>query len=81
MDRARWAQWPIRGPSWVLKYPYCHQMITHPILGATKRFHENSNFKKLSRTTKHPIQRENGEVLTGKGPYGGGQLGVPRVET
>ena len=31
-----------------------------PILGATEGFHETSNFKKLSRTTKQPIQRENG---------------------
>ena len=30
--RARWSQWPLRGSPWVLKYPYCHQMITqtHP---------------------------------------------------
>ena len=28
--------------------------------------------KKLSRATKQPIQRENGIVLTGKGPKGGG---------
>ena len=28
MARARWAQWPLRGSPWVLKYPYCHQMIT-----------------------------------------------------
>ena len=26
--RARWAQWPLRGSPWALKYPYCHQMIT-----------------------------------------------------
>ena len=32
MARARWAQWPIHGSPWVLKYSYCHQMITqtHP---------------------------------------------------
>ena len=32
MARARWAQWPLRGSPWALKYPYCHQMITqtHP---------------------------------------------------
>ena len=32
MARARWAKWPLRGPSWALKYPYGHQMITqtHP---------------------------------------------------
>ena len=32
MARARWAQWPLHGSPWVLKYPYCHQMITqtHP---------------------------------------------------
>ena len=23
MARARWAQWPLRGSPWVLKYPYC----------------------------------------------------------
>ena len=28
----RWAQWPLHGSPWVLKYPYCHQLITqtHP---------------------------------------------------
>ena len=32
MARARWAQWPLCGSLWVLKYPYCHQMIiqSHP---------------------------------------------------
>ena len=32
MTQARWAQWSLRGPPLVLKYPYCHQMITqtHP---------------------------------------------------
>ena len=32
MARARWAQWPLHGSPWVLKYPHCHQMITqtHP---------------------------------------------------
>ena len=32
MARARWAQWPLHGSPWALKYPYCHQMITqtHP---------------------------------------------------
>ena len=33
MARARWALWPLRGSPWVLKYPYCHQKITKPILG------------------------------------------------
>ena len=28
MARARWAQQPLRGSPWVLKYPYCHQIIT-----------------------------------------------------
>ena len=28
MARVRWAQWPLRGSPWALKYPYCHQMIT-----------------------------------------------------
>ena len=43
-----------------------------PILGATEGFHEKSNFKKLSRATQQPIPCENGKVLIGKGPYGGG---------
>ena len=32
MAHATWATWPLRGSPWVLKYPYCHQMITqtHP---------------------------------------------------
>ena len=32
MAWARWAQWPLRGSPWALKYPYWHQMITqtHP---------------------------------------------------
>ena len=27
MAWARLAQWPLCGSPWVLKYPYCHQMI------------------------------------------------------
>ena len=32
MARAIWAWWPLRGSPWVLKYPYCHEIITqtHP---------------------------------------------------
>ena len=33
---------------------------------------KNRISKKLSRATKQSIQCENGSVLTGKGPYGGG---------
>ena len=33
---------------------------------------KKSNFKKLSRATKQPTLRENDQVLTGNGPYGGG---------
>ena len=53
----------------------------NPSHGQRKGFHEKSNFEKLSRATKQPTKRENSRVLTGKGPYVGGRLGVPRVET
>ena len=46
MARARWAQWPLRGSPWVLKYPYCHQMITqtHP-RGNRRGFGKSGNVK------------------------------------
>ena len=41
-----------------------------PIPGATEGFRKTSNFEKFSGASKQPIQRENGQVLTGKGPLG-----------
>ena len=55
--------------------PIVTKLSPKPILGAMEGFHEKSNFKKLSRATKQPIQRENGKVLTAKGPYGGADWG------
>ena len=57
MDRARWAQWPLRGPSWALKYSYCHQMITqsHP---RGNRFQKKSKCEKSSSVTKQPTQQQ-----------------------
>ena len=63
--------------------PYCHQMVNQALPRGNGRFDEKPNFNKLSRATKQPIQCENGQVLTSKGPYGGGGggSGVPRVGT
>ena len=69
MARATWAQRPLRGSLWVLKYPYCHQMMTQTHPRGDRRGSE-----KKSRTSKnfHLIQRENGQVLTASA---GGQPG------
>ena len=51
MAGARWAPWPLRGSPWVLKYLYCHQMITQPVLRATKGFWKKSKFEIFSSVT------------------------------
>ena len=40
MARVRWAQWPLRGTPWALKYPYCHQVITQTQPRGNRRFSE-----------------------------------------
>ena len=40
MARATWAQWPVRGSPWALKYPYCHQMITQTQARGNRRVSE-----------------------------------------
>ena len=78
MARATLAQGPLRGAPWVLKYPYCHKMITQPHPRGNTRVLEKSNSEIFSGA----IKTTAGSVLTGKGPYGGGGvLGVPRVGT
>ena len=48
MALARWAQWPLRGSPWALKYPYCHQLSPKPIPGATEGFGK-SQCEKISK--------------------------------
>ena len=48
MARARWAQWPLCGSPWGLKYPYCHQMITQPHRRANRRVSEKAKCVKHS---------------------------------
>ena len=47
MAQATWAWRPLRGSPWVLKYPYCHQMITQITPGATEGFWKNPNFNPI----------------------------------
>ena len=47
MARARWAQRPLLGSPWVLKHPYCHQMITQTQPGQRKGFGKGRNVKKF----------------------------------
>ena len=58
MARARWAQWPLHGSPWVLKYPYCHQMITQTHPRGERRVSEKGNFGNLVGVTKQPTQRQ-----------------------
>ena len=44
MARATWAQRPPRGSPWVLKYPYCHQMITQTQPRADRQVSEKLEF-------------------------------------
>ena len=39
-----WAQRPIRGSLWVVKYPYCHQMTTQTHPRGDKRVSEKNEF-------------------------------------
>ena len=66
------AQRPLCGSPWMLKYPYCHPMITQTHPGVTEGFQKRSNFEKFAGATKQPIERENGPILIGKGPFWGG---------
>ena len=52
MAWARWAQWPLHTPSWVLKYPYCHQMITQTHPRGNKKVLEKLKCEKSSSVTK-----------------------------
>ena len=46
------------GSPWVLKYPYCHQMITQTHPRAKEGFPKMSNFRKFSCATKLPTQQQ-----------------------
>ena len=72
MAGATWAQRPLRGSPWALKYPYCQEMITQTHPRADRQVSEKLEFlKKFSDANKQPNQCENGLFLTSKGPYGG----------
>ena len=55
MARAIWAWHPLRGSPWVLKYPYCHSIITqtHP-MGGRRVFEKVEFFGNLAGVTKQP---------------------------
>ena len=44
MARAIWAEQPLRGSPWVLKYPYCHQIITQTHPRGNRRVSEKVKF-------------------------------------
>ena len=61
MTRATWAQRPLRGSLWVLKYPYCHQMITQTHPTGDKRISASQNLKNsiaFGKATSQRICRE-----------------------
>ena len=47
--QATWAQRPLRGSPWVLKFPYHHQMITHTDPRGQKRVSEKVETWQMSR--------------------------------
>ena len=47
MARATWAQWPLHGSPWALKYLYCHQMITQTHPRGNRRVSEKSKCENL----------------------------------
>ena len=60
MARRTWAYYrPLRGSPWVLKYPYCHHIITQNHPRGDRRVSDKGNFSKNSQV---PLQ----------GPKGGG---------
>ena len=57
MARARWAQWPLCGFPWALKYPYCHQMITQTHSGGEEGFPKKSKCENSIAFGKSTSQR------------------------
>ena len=65
MARARWAQWPLRGPPWVLKHPYCHQMITQTHPRGSRRVSEKSGNVKNFQVSLNSLRNSNFEAFGG----------------
>ena len=63
------------GPTLVLKYPHCYQMITQIHPRGTKVSEQIKLSENFSGVTQRPINHKNGQFLTDKGPIGGGQRG------
>ena len=49
MARAIWACRPLGGSQWVLKYPYCHSIITQTHPRGDRRVSEKGEFRKSCR--------------------------------
>ena len=73
MARARWAQWPLRGSPWVLKYPYCHHMITQTHPRGNRRASKESKCEFFSNVTKRLTQRQ---FWGFRRAYGTGYIGL-----
>ena len=59
MARAIWAWQPLRGSPWVLKYPYCHQIITQTHPRGNRRVSEKVEFLEILQVSLNSLHNGN----------------------
>ena len=72
MARAPWAQWPLHGSPWVLKYAYCHQMTTQTDPKGERRVSRKTNSRNFLLGTKRPKK----EIFWGFKAHGSGYMAL-----
>ena len=68
-----WAEWQLRGSPRVLKYPYCHQMVTQTHRKGGRRVSGKDEFSKICRCHQTASTKQ---FRSFRGAHGLGYMGL-----